>query len=327
MGLWCVVWWCSARCLIWNGEWWWCWTGYRSPVKPRMIRFPLTLLCVILTLFFLSGLPWPISSFLISWRLVAAGLKFQPIIFSLIMNSTTNRAITRARASPRSDETAISRARASPVSDEPQDGENTRAFPRSDENVIRAPPQAPRMRISTWNVGSMTGRSTELGKVLQRRRINICCIQETKWKGSKSRNIGCGYKLIYHGTRAQNGVGIVVDRDLQERVVEVERVTERLMSIKFALDNQCCMNVISAYAPQAGCTNAEKDTFWEEINDLLCAIPSNENTYVCGDLNGHVGQTTTVYNRIHGNYGYGKVNTEGEKILEFASAHNLALIN
>ncbi|XP_039288017.1 uncharacterized protein LOC120352280 [Nilaparvata lugens] len=162
------------------------------------------------------------------------------------MNSTTNRAITRARASPRSDNTAISRARASPVSDEPQDGENARAFPRSDENVIRAPPQAPRMRISTWNVGYIepviTGRSTELGKVLQRRRINFCCIQETKWKGSKSRNIGCGYKLIYHGTRAQNGVGIVVDTDLQERVVEVRRVSERLMSIKFALDRQSMLH-------------------------------------------------------------------------------------
>ncbi|XP_039301290.1 craniofacial development protein 2-like [Nilaparvata lugens] len=243
------------------------------------------------------------------------------------MNSTTSRAITRARASPISDETAIPRARTYPVSDEPQDGENARAFPRSDENVIRAPPQAPRMRISTWNVGSMTGRSTELGKVLQHRRINICCVQETKWKGSKSRNIGCGYKLIYHGTRAHNGVGIVMDRDLQERIVEVKRVSERLMSIKFALDNQPCMNVISAYAPQAGCANAGKDIFWEEVNDLLYSIPPTELKYVCGDLNGHVGQNTTVYNSIHGNFGYGTTNVEGENILEFASAHDLAIIN
>ncbi|XP_045456818.1 uncharacterized protein LOC123666835 [Melitaea cinxia] len=183
------------------------------------------------------------------------------------------------------------------------------------------------MRIASWNVGSMTGRSLELSEVLHRRRINICCIQETKWKGSKSRNIGYNYKLIYHGTRAQNGVGIVVDKHFQDRVVEVNRVSERLMSIKLALDDQPCMNIISAYAPQSGTPSWEKEAFWDEIGNLLQSLPNCEPKFIGGDLNGHVGEKTTTYQKIHGNFGYGKINQEGESILQMALSHDLAIVN
>ncbi|CAH0731083.1 unnamed protein product, partial [Brenthis ino] len=64
---------------------------------------------------------------------------------------------------------------------------NTRACPQSDEKNHAA--HMPKVRIVCWNVGSMTGRSLELSEVLLRRRISICCIQETKWKESKARNI------------------------------------------------------------------------------------------------------------------------------------------
>lgn len=109
--------------------------------------------------------------------------------------------------------------------------ENTRASPRSDGRGIE--PGSQKVRIASWNVGSMTGRSAELGEALRRRRINICCIQETKWKGSKARQIGNEYKFIYHGTGPKNGVGIVVDKNFQERMVDVNRISDRLMSIKF----------------------------------------------------------------------------------------------
>jgi hypothetical protein len=34
-------------------------------------------------------------------------------------------------------------------------------------------------------------------EVLKRRKVNICCVQETKWKGEKVKEIGEGYKIIY----------------------------------------------------------------------------------------------------------------------------------
>ncbi|XP_063634931.1 craniofacial development protein 2-like [Cydia splendana] len=219
--------------------------------------------------------------------------------------------------------------RASPLSDGIKNMEagNTRASPKSDGRGTEPTSQNHKLRIASWNVGSMTGRSAELGEALRRRRINLCCIQETKWKGSKARQIGNEYKLIYHGTDPKNGVGIVVDKNFQERIVEVNRISDRLMSIKFALDGQPCMNVISAYAPQVGRPSDEKQTFWDDMYDLLQSIPRDESIYIGADLNGHVGSTTNSYHRIHGNQGYGTLNPEGEAILQFASTYDLAIVN
>lgn len=50
----------------------------------------------------------------------------------------------------------------------------------------------------------LTGRCKELVEVLKRKKI--CCMQETKWKGKKSKEIGDGYKIIYSGkTSSSNG--------------------------------------------------------------------------------------------------------------------------
>jgi exonuclease III len=33
--------------------------------------------------------------------------------------------------------------------------------------------------IDTWNVGALTGKSRKLSEVLKRRKVNICCVQES----------------------------------------------------------------------------------------------------------------------------------------------------
>ena len=48
---------------------------------------------------------------------------------------------------------------------------------------------------------------------------------------------------------------------------------------------------------------------------------------VCGDMNGHVGATVDGFEGIHGGYGYGVRNTEGEMLLEFADAMDLVIAN
>ena len=49
------------------------------------------------------------------------------------------------------------------------------------------------------NIGSLTGKSIELVKSLHKHRINIACVQETKWMGAKAREVD-GYKLWYSGS-------------------------------------------------------------------------------------------------------------------------------
>nr|XP_027217360.1 uncharacterized protein LOC113809882 [Penaeus vannamei] len=65
------------------------------------------------------------------------------------------------------------------------------------------------IQIATLNIGSLTGRGQEIVDLMNRRRINIICVQETKWKGCKAREIGNGFKLFYNGSDGKrNGVDL-----------------------------------------------------------------------------------------------------------------------
>ena len=46
------------------------------------------------------------------------------------------------------------------------------------------------IRVGTLNIGTMTGRARELADLMEPRNVDVLCLQETKWKGSKARNIG-----------------------------------------------------------------------------------------------------------------------------------------
>jgi hypothetical protein len=45
-------------------------------------------------------------------------------------------------------------------------------------------------RFGTWNVGSLCGRSLEVADELWRRRVDVCAVQETRWKSEATKFIG-----------------------------------------------------------------------------------------------------------------------------------------
>ena len=69
-------------------------------------------------------------------------------------------------------------------------------------------------RVGIWNIDSLTGRSGELVEALAERRMDVACVQETRWRGSGRRffgAIGKRCKLFWMGSKANtNGVGIYV---------------------------------------------------------------------------------------------------------------------
>jgi hypothetical protein len=53
------------------------------------------------------------------------------------------------------------------------------------------------LRIGTLNIGTLTGKGREMVDMLERRKLDILCVQETKWKWNKSKE--GGHKLLYSG--------------------------------------------------------------------------------------------------------------------------------
>jgi exonuclease III len=81
------------------------------------------------------------------------------------------------------------------------------------------------LHVGIWNIGSLTGNLREIVDTMIRQRVNILCIQETKRKGQKAKEVeDTGFKLWYTGTTInKNGVGIVLNKSLKDGVVDIKR--------------------------------------------------------------------------------------------------------
>ncbi|KAK6755536.1 hypothetical protein RB195_014110 [Necator americanus] len=77
------------------------------------------------------------------------------------------------------------------------------------------------------------------------------------------------------------------------------------MAVK--VDTEVELRVVSAYAPQMGCSEEEKACFWEDLEQYVQSLEGEES--------------------CHGGYGYGARNDGGLRILEYAVASDLIIAN
>ena len=92
--------------------------------------------------------------------------------------------------------------------------------------------------------------------------------------------------------------------DLAKSVLEVKRVSDRLMAMKLEVKGSI-LNIVSAYAPQVNNSIKEKNDFWEDLDGLIESISKEERIVLGADLNGHVGEENIGDEEIMGRYGAG----------------------
>ncbi|KAI5090312.1 eukaryotic translation initiation factor 4 gamma 3 isoform X8 [Silurus meridionalis] len=183
------------------------------------------------------------------------------------------------------------------------------------------------VRVGTLNVGTMTGKGREVADMMERRKVDMLCVQETKWKGSKARNIGGGFKLFYHGVDGKrNGVGVILKEEYSKSVVEVKRGEFLVMIVKVEVEGMM-INVISGYAPQVGCEMRWKERFWSELDDVVDGVPRKERLVIGADFNGHVGEGNRGDEEVMGRYGFKERNVEGQLVVDFAKRMKMAVVN
>ncbi|VDP01144.1 unnamed protein product [Heligmosomoides polygyrus] len=181
------------------------------------------------------------------------------------------------------------------------------------------------------NMGTLTGRSCELVESLERRRVDFCVVQETRWSCRRSRDIGHRkkehvFKAVLCGSpRTTSGVGVIVSERFRDSIVSVERFDDRLMKIIVATKERL-YHFFSAYALQTGCSEQTKDEFWSLLDEKTAEVPSKDVIIVAGDLNRHVGATKDGYS-CHGGFGCESRNADGERILDYEESHSLTIVN
>lgn len=103
----------------------------------------------------------------------------------------------------------------------------------------------------------------------------------------------------------------------QDKVIKVQRMSDRVMAMKLVRPAKN-FNIISAYVPQQGCSQEDKDGFCTQLEGVMSRVASTVEMILAGDMNGHVGAVRTGFERWHGGKSVAQRNKEGGRILELA---------
>ena len=125
---------------------------------------------------------------------------------------------------------------------------------------------------------------------------------------------------------AQGGVGILLAECWADKVVEVQHISDRILPLKLII-GKGVFTFLSIYAPQANYPDAINEYFYDELQHTVAKVPATEILIPVGDWNSHIGAAAGVYSDTHGSHGFGKCNTESERVLEFAIANGLHVGN
>ena len=97
------------------------------------------------------------------------------------------------------------------------------------------------LRVGTLNVGTMRGKASEVVETVSRRGVDLCCLQETRWKKDGLKQIhvvgkDSRFKMFWSGNdNGTGGVGILLAKVWWERVFEVVRVSDMIILIRMTI--------------------------------------------------------------------------------------------
>ena len=119
--------------------------------------------------------------------------------------------------------------------------------------------------------------------------VDILGISELKWTGLGEFNSDDHY-IYYCGQESlrRNGVAIVVNKRVQNAVLERNLKNDRMISVCFQ-GKPFNIMVIQAYAPTSNAEEAEVELFYEYLQDLLELTPKKVVLFIIGDWNAKVG--------------------------------------
>ena len=123
------------------------------------------------------------------------------------------------------------------------------------------------LRVSSLNVGTLKGKGDEMMEMLSRRRLDFCCVQETRWKTLVKMIDGKNLMYKYFGSGLGNkfgGVGILLSEKWWENVYEVTRISDRIIAIRLVIGKKV-FAIICIYAPQSNLSESNKDEFCHSL--------------------------------------------------------------
>ena len=217
--------------------------------------------------------------------------------------------------------------------------------PRGPPNTKCSDNNSLTVKLGTWNVrtlcpGIPSGRkvgeivptlrkTAVIARELHRLRVDIAALQETRLPESGSLRED-GYTFYWKGLGEDepryHGVGFAVSERLARSITTPVGVSERIMSLSLTMGGRKA-TIVCVYAPTLKAPQAEKDLFYEQLSEVVASAGKDDDLWVIGDFNARVGQDTGSWSPHIGHHGVGKLNENGQLLLEFCTKMNLCVTN
>ena len=174
-----------------------------------------------------------------------------------------------------------------------------------------------------------TRKTAIIDRELAKRDIDIAALQETRLAASgslKEKEYTFFWQGLESDERRIHGVGFAVRNSILPSVEPPSKGTERILSLRLTT-SYGPTNILSIYAPTLCSSTETKDFFYEELAAKIRNIPEKENLLMLGDFNARIGADHSSWPHCIGHFGVGRLNDNGQRLLELCSFFNLCITN
>ena len=152
-------------------------------------------------------------------------------------------------------------------------------------------------------------------------------LSETRLTGTIKRKLATGHTIAFSGRsddQHDRGVALIMDQAAHKSLIEWKPINERLMVARFN-SSYAKLTVIVCYAPTEVAEDADKEVFYDKLQETVESTPRHDVLLVLGDLNAKVGQDNTGKESTMGTHGCGTRNDNGERLVELCEENNLVI--
>ena len=196
-------------------------------------------------------------------------------------------------------------------------------------------------KIATWNLHGKLEQQIQrelLVGDMKTRKIDIACLQETRWREDAEVYEGGGTIFNFAGQDENKykryGMGFYVSNRWRNRIIGATRINDRIAIIQLQIhqNDKKRLTIINVYSPtsvkaERGDTNPIEE-FYSKLHETIAEYKRTSYvTIVAGDFNAKIGQQSEEDKEIMGRYSKGFRNTHGQYLSNFLREQKLLLAN
>lgn len=182
------------------------------------------------------------------------------------------------------------------------------------------------IKVGTWNVRTMLKceKLENVKREMIRNGINILGLSEVRWK-EEGDYVSDDIRVIYAGGKEhQRGVAVLLDSEMAKRVESVIQHSDRIIMVKLKAEPVDIV-VIQVYMPTTDHDDEQVDEVYEQLEMIMEKQKGKDYMIILGDWNAVVGEGRC--DDEVGEYGLGKRNERGEKLIEFCKRKKMIVTN